>query len=531
MKWKLSNPKVVGRGIKSDEADEFLDDETFKERVQEGSNLENTALRKAFTSEVKASDDTDKRIIEFTISTARRDRDGDVISPDGWNLKDYKKNPVVLWGHNPSIPPVGRSLKTWVEDGKLKAQAEFADVDVDPTGFSDTIYRMLKSGYLKATSVGFLPQEFEFLKEKDDETDEIWVTGLKFTKQDLLEFSVVGVPSNADALISDKNIDSKPYKDFLEQALDEYDNYKDVLLVPKDKAAEVYKTISKNSNSKGSTMVEKTTISYNRAHENGTSKAAKDTEWDGPAEVTNAEVDDLWTMCAWVDNSEDNVNKGDFKLPHHESDNKDLVWRGVTAAMGALMGARGGVDIPDEDRRGVYDHLTKHYEEFDEEAPEFKHVEDQTLKSEDYTIDEKGQITEVSKNNSAKSEEDGDVKDTKAVLDEVEELLSENTTTEDDFHSIKMTVGDKSVDFTSTDKAFVSELYEKFLNSLTEEKEIKNSGTEEKEHETEEVEEKDVTKSVETTEEEYDLEEIGQLLPDIIKSVINEEINKLTGKV
>jgi len=39
--------------------------------------------------------------------------------------------------------------------------------------------------------------------------------------------------------------------------------------------------------------------------------------------------------------------------------------------MGALMGARGGVDIPDGDRRGVYSHLAKHYrDDFDEEPPD-----------------------------------------------------------------------------------------------------------------------------------------------------------------
>jgi hypothetical protein len=42
--------------------------------------------------------------------------------------------------------------------------------------------------------------------------------------------------------------------------------------------------------------------------------------------------------------------------------------------MGALRGARGGVDIPDSDRRPVYDHLSKHYAEFDREPPDFKLV-------------------------------------------------------------------------------------------------------------------------------------------------------------
>jgi hypothetical protein len=42
----------------------------------------------------------------------------------------------------------------------------------------------------------------------------------------------------------------------------------------------------------------------------------------------------------------------------------------VVAAMTVVNGARGGVDIPDADRRSVYDHLAGHYHEFGEEPPE-----------------------------------------------------------------------------------------------------------------------------------------------------------------
>src|SRR5580693_1071365 len=47
-------------------------------------------------------------------------------------------------------------------------------------------------------------------------------------------------------------------------------------------------------------------------------------------------------------------------------------WRGVAAAMGSLMGARGGVSIPDADKKAVYSHLAKHYKEFGKEAPDYE---------------------------------------------------------------------------------------------------------------------------------------------------------------
>jgi hypothetical protein len=69
---------------------------------------------------------------------------------------------------------------------------------------------------------------------------------------------------------------------------------------------------------------------------------------------------------------------GDVKLPHHQAGKEGIgpaVWNGVTAAMGALLGARGGVKIAEKDRKSVYNHLAKHYEQFDKEPPDFKFIE------------------------------------------------------------------------------------------------------------------------------------------------------------
>ncbi len=84
---------------------------------------------------------------------------------------------------------------------------------------------------------------------------------------------------------------------------------------------------------------------------------------------------------AWFDEN-DPENFGSYKLPHHEFDEKtgkfECVWRGVVAAMAALRGARGGVDIPASDREAVYNHLRKHYEEFGKEAPELSELMETT---------------------------------------------------------------------------------------------------------------------------------------------------------
>ena len=98
------------------------------------------------------------------------------------------------------------------------------------------------------------------------------------------------------------------------------------------------------------------------------------TIWDAGIEKKKAEPKDLKVMCTWYD-SKDADNKGSYKLPHHKyGGGYPVVWNAVHAAMGALMGARGGVILPDSDRKGVYNHLAKHYKQFDKDVPEFKEV-------------------------------------------------------------------------------------------------------------------------------------------------------------
>jgi hypothetical protein len=74
---------------------------------------------------------------------------------------------------------------------------------------------------------------------------------------------------------------------------------------------------------------------------------------------------------AWYD-AENPEAFGAYKLPHHDVVDGRLVvvWRGVAAAMAALLGARGGVGIPERDREAVYAHLRRHYRQFEREAPE-----------------------------------------------------------------------------------------------------------------------------------------------------------------
>lgn len=172
----------------------FLADEAFRIAAMNGTVLDGMAVRKVFAAGTVALAAGDKpRTLQFTISTADVDRMGDTVAVEGWQLENYRSNPVVLWQHDSRTLPIGRSTRVWIEGGKLKAIAEFMPADLNE--HADKVYRMLKGGWLRATSVGFRPLEYEFTKDPGRKY------GIDFKKSELLEFSVVNVPANPSALI------------------------------------------------------------------------------------------------------------------------------------------------------------------------------------------------------------------------------------------------------------------------------------------------------------------------------------------
>ena len=147
-------------------------------------------ITKVLECEVKKLQD---RQYEFTASTSTQDRDGEVIEATGWDLKNFKKNPVIMYAHDYRSLPIGRAPRIWVSDGNLKNTIEFP-----PEGtyeFADIVERLVDTGYLKTVSVGFIPKKWEDGNgEKEPRRT--------YLKQELLEISIVPVPSNPDALAS-----------------------------------------------------------------------------------------------------------------------------------------------------------------------------------------------------------------------------------------------------------------------------------------------------------------------------------------
>ena len=277
------------------------------------------------------------------------DRDGEIIKVDGWQLANYRKNPVILWGHNHTIPAIGKAERVYKSDGKLMFKVRFAKPGT--YDLADTVRALVDDGILKSVSVGYNPIARDYPSDNEKGSPRV-VT----TKAELYELSIVNVPANQNALLA--AMKEKGYSE------------KQIKMISSDE--------------------EKSVIPYKQ-----TPKAPEDASWDAAAEIKAASVDDLKIMCTWYD-KENADNKSSYKLPHHTAKGHKVVWKGVAAAMAALLGARGGVAIPSADRKGVYNHLVKHYKEFDKEPPDFKELDEIEVKEDTEIKEMKEMIEEIS---------------------------------------------------------------------------------------------------------------------------------------
>ncbi len=131
-----------------------------------------------------------RRLI-ITAAVGSEDRKGDLIDPNGWELEGYRRNPVFLWAHDRSMPPIGRASRVWVEGEELKALVEFA-----PTAFAMEIADLYARDFMRGVSVGFIPLETE-MKEASNGRRGYW-----YKSHELLEISAVPVPMHSSALAS-----------------------------------------------------------------------------------------------------------------------------------------------------------------------------------------------------------------------------------------------------------------------------------------------------------------------------------------
>lgn len=128
-----------------------------------------------------------------TIAANNRARATPDLDLAGLRFDNYRRNPVVMWAHDavgrsPSGGlPIGRTLSIGrATDGGIVAEFEF--LDDDP--FAQRIRNAWDKGFLQAASISWLPLESRPAANG----------GLRDIRSELLEWSIVSVPADPDAL-------------------------------------------------------------------------------------------------------------------------------------------------------------------------------------------------------------------------------------------------------------------------------------------------------------------------------------------
>lgn len=337
--------------------------------------------------------DIDKRTIEHVISTGVEDRDGDTINPKGWILDEFLKNPVVLFGHRHDLPPIARAVKLKASEKGLEALTQFPPKGISPV--SDTVFDLSRLGFLRSWSVGFDPVTFTV---RDN-------GGTAFEEQRLLEYSSVPVPANPEAvnlavskgIMTDKMLDifgwNKggaiqlqpsgciiPSDEFTERLIDGVAKHMDKLIMQFDLTE------------KGPTQFADLPILEEAWNPRGVSDADLQNAILGvaPGEDFPDDPDTLnwdafrkvhlwWDPEAFREADSAQGKKDAFKLKvgRRAAITKPdaplkIFFQQLASRVAILNGARGGVDIPEADREGAYNHAVKYYEKLDKEPPPLK---------------------------------------------------------------------------------------------------------------------------------------------------------------
>ena len=149
--------------------------------------------------EVKASYDAKTKIA--VASTDVVDRHGEKISQEGWDLKNFKANPVMLWAHDHSEIAVGNARNIHIERAGGTPRLVFTPDFHDKTPTAKALKSLFEEGWLNSFSVGFMPKDFDGKSST-------------YLKQELLEISAVNVPANPDArMMSYKSLMKKGFEE------------------------------------------------------------------------------------------------------------------------------------------------------------------------------------------------------------------------------------------------------------------------------------------------------------------------------
>jgi HK97 family phage prohead protease len=141
------------------------------------------------------------REIGVILCTSELGRDGHILEPSGVSLRNYSRNPIALWQHNPEQPIGAVHSAGLTPDGNLAGIVTFA-----PAGISlkaDEIAALAKAGIVRGVSIGYDVIEWAPLDPREPRG------GQRVTRSELLEVSLVSIPADTGALVAQRSARSR----------------------------------------------------------------------------------------------------------------------------------------------------------------------------------------------------------------------------------------------------------------------------------------------------------------------------------
>jgi len=288
--------------------------------------------------EVKEFDE-ESRTFWATCSTPQEDRTREIVASEAMaeTVDRYMANPLMTWQHD-TYEPIGYARDARVTERETSIQVYLTDA----TEQAGKALNLVRDKVIRCLSIGFSPYSSLYGPHPDGTPDfEDRDDGIKVWRRiDWLETALVSIPANPGATMAF----AKSLGLDMEQ-----------------------QTIAPD-------------IELGAVPFGDLPLADEERPWDkrgASKRVRNwANGEDMdWTLYRkaflWYD-SADKQALGAYKLGFADIVDGELsaVWRGIAAAVGALHGARGGVDIPDADKARCLSHAKKYYAKFDKPFPE-----------------------------------------------------------------------------------------------------------------------------------------------------------------
>lgn len=157
-------------------------------------------ITSAFEIERMALTDTDHpgayRVALLTGAPLRR-ATWSLHAPGG-KFDNYLRNPVVMWAHDYSQPPIARAVSI-EPTGPHRIESTFEFPPAGAYAFADTVATLWRAGFINGASIGFDPITFSEDADRASEPP----TGEHptiITEWEMYEFSIVPIPRDAGAL-------------------------------------------------------------------------------------------------------------------------------------------------------------------------------------------------------------------------------------------------------------------------------------------------------------------------------------------